>query len=121
MRQIVKNIKILNEQDDLNKLLYFIYLLSDDKEYSYLSELIYALDKDSLLNFCSIFGGCTIKVPTLSELQFYTKICLLFQLVSNGSDYETACNDSGLDPNDKKVKELFLKMTGIFNEYENAN
>lgn len=118
MRQITKNINFLKEQDDLNKILFFIYKLSDDPEYSYLSELIYALDKKSLINFCTIFGGCTIKVPTLEELEYFSKVILVYQLVNTGVSYVDACSEVELSPIDNKLKDLFRKLKELELEYD---
>ena len=118
MRQITKNINVLKEQDDLNKILFFIYKLSNDPEYSYLSELIYVLDKKSLINFCTIFGGCTIKVPTLEDLEYYSKTLLVYKLTKDGVSYAEACSEVGLNPNEKQLKGLFNKLKELELEYE---
>lgn len=118
MRQIVKNVNLLRDKDELSKILFFIYKLSECPEYSYISELIYAMDKKSLINFCSIFGGCTIKVPTTEELEYYFKVLLIYQLVSDGMSYLDACNEAGIKPNEPKLKSMFNKIRELESIYE---
>lgn len=62
------NLDKLKYDDVWNIILYALYKMTNDPKYSTLSELIYALDKDSLLNLCATYGGCTFKVPTKIEL-----------------------------------------------------
>ena len=48
MRQLTRDVSKLKEDDVINVLLYAIYKLTNDPEYSAISELAYVLDKDSL-------------------------------------------------------------------------
>jgi hypothetical protein len=47
-------------------------------DYMVLSELVYVLDKDNLLKLCEYFGGSTIKIPTIKELESIVYSLLLY-------------------------------------------
>ena len=56
--------------------------IKDLPEYSTLSELAYILDKKSLLKLCEYFGGITMTIPTIEDLENLTKSLLLnFSLI----------------------------------------
>mgnify|MGYP000391591427 CR=1 FL=1 len=76
MRQLTRDVSKLKEDDVINVLLYAIYKLTNDPEYSAISELAYVLDKDSLYKLCATFGGATIKIPPLSLFKNITKALL---------------------------------------------
>ena len=59
----------LHKPDVYSLLLFTLFKLKDSPEYSTLSELSYTLDHNNLLNFLALFGGTTIKVPTIRELK----------------------------------------------------
>ena len=59
----------LQENDVYSLILFIIYKLSDLKEYSVISDLIYLLDKKSLLKLCNYFGGMTIKIPRIQDIE----------------------------------------------------
>lgn len=74
-------------KEDVNKLrtadiyslvLFAIFQLKKAPEYAVLSELIYSVDRDSLLNLCKQFGGMTISIPTLEDLEDVLSALLLF-------------------------------------------
>lgn len=72
----------LKYNDIWNIILYAIYKMTNDPKYSTLSELIYTLDKNNLLNLCSTFGGLTIKIPTKQELDLMINVLLAYQLIN---------------------------------------
>ena len=78
---ILKSLEELEQPDIYSLLLFSIYKLYDVPEYSTLSELVYTLDKKNLYNFLSMYGGLTIKVPTLQDLQKMLDALLLYQLI----------------------------------------
>ena len=117
MSQINKDISKLKESDILNIILYGIYKLSGNQKYSTLSELIYVLDKDSLYKLCSVFGGITIRVPTLNELELLVNVLLIYQYINiEKKSLDEACELVGV----KKSKDLVLlynELVKILNEY----
>lgn len=59
----------LRNADIYSLLLFTLYQCRHTNEYSSLSELAYILDEKNLLSFCEYFGGTTIRVPTIEELE----------------------------------------------------
>ena len=116
------NLDNFKEKDLYSIILYAIYKNTQDPRYSTLSELIYTLDKNSLLNFCSIFGGITITVPTLDQLNLYTNTLLLYQKVANGWSISEAMKSLDIDQKDKeKILDLFFIIKDSVNEYFGNN
>lgn len=114
-----KNIGLLKNEDLYHILLYAIYKCTDNPEYSIISELIYAMDEKSLLNFCSIFGGCTLKVPTIDELKTYTNGLLVYQLMQEGMSFNDAFKETGMSNKFKKdVAKIYTILKDIIDEYE---
>ena len=66
---IKKYLNNLKTQDIYSLLLFTLYKCKDMPEYSTFSELAYVLDESNLLNLCECFGGMTLKIPTLQELE----------------------------------------------------
>lgn len=115
-----KNIDALKTKDIYHILLYAIYKCTNDPNYSVISELIYAMDEKSLLNFCSIFGGCTFRVPTIDELKIYTNGLLVYQLmIEEGLSFSEAFEETGLNSKYKKeVAKIYTVLKDIIDEYE---
>lgn len=59
----------LTDQDLTSLLLFSLYKLHEDPNYSTLSQLAFLLDKESLIKLLKLYGGTTIKVPTIDEFQ----------------------------------------------------
>lgn len=63
------DIKKLTTDDLYSLALFTLYKLKGTKEYSTLCELIYMLDRDTMLSLCELYGGVTITIPTIKELK----------------------------------------------------
>ena len=101
--QTTKDLEKLREKDLVSLILFCIYKLSNDPEYSAISELIYVLDKDSLYKLCATYGGCTIKIPTIQELKTLVNVFLIYQYVNvDGLPFVDACNLLGVDIKHRK-------------------
>lgn len=72
----------LNVTDVYSLMLFALYKMSDIPEYSTLSELVYTMNRESLLNFLECFGGTTIRVPTIYELKLMVNALMLYQTVN---------------------------------------
>lgn len=107
--------------DDVYSLVLFaLFQLKDVPEYSSLSELAYVLDKNSLFNFLELFGGTTIKVPTLEEFKTVIESLMLYQYI----------NLEGIEPNQamkllnttevslKEIKDCYSNLVTILNKFE---
>lgn len=79
----------LKEQDVYSLIMFTLYKVKDVPEYSTLSELVYLLDRNNALKLFEYFGGMTIKIPTLEELEQLVEALLLYQYVDiEGKDYK---------------------------------
>lgn len=108
MKRITKDINLLKENDILNIILFGLYKLTNEPQYAAISELAYTLDKDNLFKLCATFGGTTIKIPTLSELETLTKALLLIQYMFEGKSYGESIVLLNIDPvADKDVLNMY--------------
>ena len=116
---IKTNVQKLREKDLYSLIMYAIYKCTGEPRYSTLSELIYTLDRESLLKFCAVFGGTTIKVPTIDELKIFANGLLVYDLVSKGSTVSAAWSATGLDSKYKKdVLKAYSTILDVMKDYE---
>lgn len=99
--------------------MFMLYKLTDIKEYSIMGELPYILDKKNLLDFCTYFGGRTIKVPTVKELYSIMYLLLLYQYTKiDGKDYDEAIKLIGYKSSElRNVKSAYNKICLILDKY----
>lgn len=116
--EMKKNINLLTEEDIYNLILYAIFRFTDNPDYSTISELIYALDKESLLNLCSTFGGCTIKVPTILELRIFINALLIYYLsVTENRSFNDVYQELDIDLTLKKdILKVYKTVVEVLNE-----
>jgi len=109
----------LKETDVYSLILFSLFKLRDIPEYSSLSELAYILDKDNLLKLCEFFGGCTITIPTIDELESIVWSLVLYQYVDiDKLPYEKAVDMIGHKSSDlRRVKSDYFKLKNILSEY----
>lgn len=62
-------------------MLFVLYNFQKLPEYSALSELAFILDEKSLLKLCEYFGGQTITIPTIDQLEETIYGMLLYQYI----------------------------------------
>lgn len=117
----IKNELINLKRKDIYSLLMFVlFKFKNIDEYSTLSELAYVLDKDNLLKLCEYFGGLTIKIPTLSELETLLYALLMYQYINvDGMDFVSAkkvidgsCRDADT------AAELYLCLKNVMKDYQ---
>ena len=116
---IKEELNNLKEVDVYSMLLFILYKMKDIDEYSLLSELAYVLDKQSLLNLCEYFGGMTLKIPTIDELESLLNSMMIYQYVElEGMSYDEAVAKVGFDSFDlRKVKKDYLKLMKLLDNY----
>lgn len=109
----------LKETDVYSLILFALYKLMDVPEYSAVSELAYVLDKENLLNLCEFFGGTTIKIPTISELEDMMQALLLYQYVNiDGMEYDKAIELLGNKSSElRSVKRNYNNMCEVLDKY----
>lgn len=106
----IKNeINNLSNEDIYSLMLFVLYKSTRIPEYSALSQLAYILDKDSLLKLCEFYGGLTITIPTISQLNSLLNGLLLYNMVDiEGQDLNIVSTqfESGTIDTYIKIKEI---------------
>lgn len=117
---IIKSLNILSQKDVYSLMLFVLYCLNETDEYSTLSELAYAMDKESLLNVLSLFGGMTIRIPTTSELMTVTEALTVYERCDlSGMTLEDAINDTITpDVNIKELTKAYEKVVEVMKNYD---
>ena len=119
MNNYNSNIDTLKKRDVYSLMLFVLYKLRDIPEYSAISELAYVLDKDNLLKLCEYFGGITLTIPTIEELESIIHSLLLYQYLDiENMQYQDAiklldCDTESL----RKVKSDYKKLVKILDKY----
>ncbi len=75
------NIAQLDSYEIYTLVLFALYKMTKLPEYSVLSELFFVMDRKTLLKLCAIFGGETIKIPTIEELAILLSALHLYQKI----------------------------------------
>lgn len=121
MSSIISNaLSNLKERDLYSLSLFSLYKLIGIAEYSSLSEMVYVLDKDNLLNLCEYFGGQIIRIPTIDELTNLVYSLLLYQYVKiEKIPYEKGIELIGHESKDlRQVKANYRKLCEVLNKYD---
>lgn len=116
---IKKTLTILKDVDIYSLSMFALYKLTEVPEYSAISEIPYILDRENMLKFCQYFGGRTIKVPTIEELNSLMYLLLLYQYVNiEGIAYDTAIELIGYkSKNLRQVKTAYTELCKILDKY----
>lgn len=116
LREDLNNLKM---SDTFSLIFFVLYKLKDIKEYSTISELAYILDKDSLLSLCEYFGGMTIRIPTVDEIESVINSLLLYQYIDlDGYSYEEAIEKIGFESHQlRQVKKDYNKIKQVLTGY----
>ena len=119
MNNIKANLNTLKEDDLLNLILYILYKLSGDEDYSTIGQLIYVLDRNTLLRLCTIFGGKTVKIPTIESVKIILKTLVIWQSINiDNLDFESACKKFEVSGKDKEeVISLYSLINEVVKEY----
>lgn len=110
----------LTTSDIYSLMLFALYKAGDLPEYSSLSQLSYILDKPNLLKLCEFFGGTTIRIPTISELEDMLNALLVYQLIDiegNNQDevFESVRTKMG---SDLVVKKHYAHIKDVLSKYK---
>lgn len=113
----------LKKADIYSLMVFALFKLKNIPEYSSLSELSFILDKDSLLKLCEYFGGLTIKIPTIEELESIVYSLILYQYVNiDNIPYEDAIKMIGHESSElRKVKSDYQKICEVLENYSFTN
>ena len=117
---IKEDLDKLSTEDIYSLVLFAILQLKTSPEYAVLSELIYSLDRDSLLNLCKQFGGITITIPTLDELNAVIDALLLYVYVNlehKPVEYGLALLDVDAQTS-KEVIKIYSKINDVISGFD---
>ena len=114
------SLKNLSSNDIYSLILFALYRLRDVPEYAALSELIYILDKDSLLKLCEYYGGMTVKIPTIQDLEAIVYSLIIFQYVDiDGMSYDDAIKKLGYKTTDlRKIKSDYMNLKSVLKAFD---
>lgn len=118
--RIKKDIATLKDTDIWSLVLFALYKIRSIPEYSSLSELVYILDRKSVLKLCEYYGGMTIRIPTVEELEFLVYVLVLYQKVNiEKMKYEDAVAEIGFKSSElRRVKSDYIKICEVLDKYE---
>lgn len=116
----IKNeLKKLKELDIWSLMLFVLYNFQQIPQYSALSELAYILDKKNLLKLCEYFGGQTITIPTIDQLEETIYGMLLYQYI----DVENIPENEAIDllhvdkSKEKAIKTCYKSLKYVLSNY----
>lgn len=117
--KVMQGLNSLKERDVYSLSLFCLYKLIGIPEYSSISELSYVLDKENLLNLCEFFGGQTIRIPTITEIESVVYSLLLYQYVNvDKMNYDEAIKLIGHESKDlRAVKANYRKLCEVLSNY----
>ena len=117
---IKTELKKLKEVDIWSLMLFVLYNFQKIPEYSSLSELAYIVDEKTLLKLCEYFGGQTITIPTIDQLEETIYAMLLYQY----TDIEHIPFDEALlllrvnKNQEKSIKNCYKALKYVLSNYE---
>lgn len=117
---IKQELSKLKKIDVWSLMLFVLYNFQKIPEYSAISELAYILDEKSMLKLCEYFGGQTIKIPTIDELEITLYAMLLYQYIDiENMSEEDAISAITIDKSLlKSVKSCYATMKNILKNYD---
>lgn len=117
----IKNELLKLKQVDIWSLMLFVlYNFQKVPEYSALSELAYVLDQKNFLKLCEYFGGQTITIPTIDQMEETIYGMLIYQYVDvEKIPMEEALPLLRLDKvKEKAAKNCYKTLKYVLSNYE---
>ena len=119
MGLIKNNLENLKDSDILNFVLFTLYKLHDTEEYGAISELAYILDKTNLFRLCEYYGGLTITIPTISQLEILLNALLLYKYIDiDNHDFDNALSMLRSNIDVAETKKCYFKIREVLSTYE---
>lgn len=117
---ISNDIKFLSTTDLYSLLLFAVFASKKLPGYSVLSELVYIFDKNTLLKLCEYFGGQTIEIPTIDELETLVYCLIVYNDVDiERGDLEKVFKSLPVESHKlKEIKEKYYELREILNNYD---
>lgn len=109
----------LKNADIYSLMLFTLYQCQKTNEYSALSELAYILDEKNLLSLCEYFGGMTITIPKIEELELLLCGLSIYKSINiDGLNAENSLipyqnHPLGVD----EIKKAYLKVSDVMENY----
>lgn len=118
--KIKEELEKLQVADIYSLILFALFKIREIPEYSSLSELAFVLDKENLLKLFEYFGGLTIRIPTVEEMESLVYSLLTYQLVDiEGKDIEDALKMfTHKVQNIKQIESDYYELREVLNKYE---
>ncbi len=119
-QEVKASLNRLNKQDTTSMLMFALYKLKDNPNYSVLSELAYILDNDNMVKLLTYFGGMTIKIPTLREFRLFIQAMVLYYYVNidKGSIEEALNSLSTAEFKKEELIEVYKTVSDVIENYE---
>lgn len=76
----VVNLDRLNKEDVMSVATSLLYTMRGFPSYSVVSEIPYILDYESFLKLIKYYGGMTIRIPTIEEVNDKLRVLVLYQM-----------------------------------------
>jgi len=115
-----ENFKQLKKNDIYAQILFILYTLGDLPEYETLSNIIMMTEYNTFLKLCECFGGKTITMPTIKDLNRALDVVSLYNKIDiDGVDYNDAINELKVGPQeviDYNKLVVLLEKYGITTE-----
>jgi hypothetical protein len=110
----------LKTEDIYSLLLFTLYKSTNSPEYSALSQLAFILDEHSLLNLCEYFGGITITIPKIEELEELLKGLDIYKQVhiDGKSADEVFAGINATDAEIDKLKQSYVSLSSVMANYD---
>lgn len=117
--KIKTELEKLKTNDIYSLLMFVLFKVKDIPEYSTLSELCYILDKDDFLKLCEYFGGMTIKIPKIEDVEYLIYSLLMYQQIDiDGENYDSVIESmSNKSIDTKKIKNNYTVLKEVLKEY----
>ena len=120
-KQTINNqIDALHTKDVYSLILFALFQLKQDPTYSTLSELAYILDQENLIKLLQYFGGITITIPTVEELNDILDALIIYKRVNlENEDFTKVIKELGLTG--PKLNEIKTTYADLLEIMDNVN
>lgn len=117
---IIKALEELDKKDIYSLILFCLYKLKNNPNYSTLSELIYVLDNENFIKFINYYGGQTITIPTINDLNnILTSLLALEDLENSDLNLDVILKKLDVKISDKKqVAQNMQVLKELLNDYD---
>lgn len=114
-----KLISELKSHDLYSVILFCLFQLNKSNNYSSLSQLSFVLDEKNMLRLFEYFGGQTITIPTIQELEDVVLALTMFEQIDlKKLPYDEVVAELSLKAKKiDKVKEVYYELSNILKDF----